>query len=406
MSKNQFLCSLDIGTTNTRAIVGEFDRDGQINVVGIGQSRSSGLKRGTIIDIDATVKGISEAVEQAERMIGEEIDQVYVGIGGPQTSLLRNRGVVAVQNEDREITDQDIERVMQAAQVLAIPPEREIINIRPITYVVDGYDGIIDPKGMIGVRLEMEALIVTGKATYVQNIKRCVERADLEVGGIVLKGLSSGMLAMNPDERELGCALIDIGGGVTEISIFENDVLRHFVSIPQGGDLVTYDLAHGLKVPYAQAEQIKIVYGAASPEHAGDGSISIESVGASRPVDVPAAELVYYIQPRVEEIFDYIRTELIRAGFQQPPTGGVVLTGGACQLPGLLEIAESKLTTNVRLYRPGQVGVADPSFTASTSLLHYVAGVSPVVPQKKPARKGNSRPVFNKIKSLFSELFG
>ena len=220
MAKNNLLCSLDIGTSNTRAIVGEVDRDGNVNIIGIGQSKSTGLKTGIVIDIEATVRGIVDAVSQAERMIGEEIGSVYVAIGGPQTNLISNRGVVAVQGDDKEVTSADVERVIQAARVLAIPPEREIINVCPVSYIVDGYEGIKDPVGMIGVRLEVEALIITGKATYLQNIRRCVERAGLEVAGLIFKGLSSGAMALSHDERELGCALIDIGGGVAEISVY------------------------------------------------------------------------------------------------------------------------------------------------------------------------------------------
>ena len=407
MAKNNILCSLDIGTSNTRAIVGEIDRDGNVNIIGIGQSKTTGLKKGIIIDIEATVRGINDAVGQAERMIGEEIDSVFVAIGGPQTTLMRNKGVVAVHGEDKEVSSADVERVILAAQVLAIPPEREIINVSPTTYIVDGYEGIKDPVGMIGVRLEVEALIITGKATYLQNIRRCVERAGLEVAGLVLKGLSSGTMALTQDERELGCALIDIGGGVAEISLYQHDNILSFVSIPQGGDLITHDLAHGLRVPYAQAEQIKLVYGAATHETAGDDRIKIESVGSNQPFELEVSELVDYIQPRIEEIFDFIRNELIKAGFDKPPGGGIVITGGTCQLPGLADVAARKLGTNVRIYRPRQIGVTDPSFTASTSILQYLAGRNPLHMLQRQSRGGRSfGGLIDKIKSLFTELFG
>lgn len=405
MAKNNLLCSLDIGTSNTRAIVGEVDRDGNVNIIGIGQSKSTGLKTGIVIDIEATVRGIVDAVSQAERMIGEEIGSVYVAIGGPQTNLISNRGVVAVQGDDKEVTSADVERVIQAARVLAIPPEREIINVCPVSYIVDGYEGIKDPVGMIGVRLEVEALIITGKATYLQNIRRCVERAGLEVAGLIFKGLSSGAMALSHDERELGCALIDIGGGVAEISVYKHDSILSFISIPQGGDLITHDLAHGLRVPYAQAEQIKQVYGAATVETAGEDVIKVESVGSSQPYEVVASELVEYIQPRVEEIFDYIRNELIGAGFNQPPGGGIVLTGGTCQLPGLAEIAARKLGSNVRIYRPRQIGVTDPSFTASTAVLQYISRLDPALLQKPKGGRPAQR-FAEKIKAIFADLFG
>jgi cell division protein FtsA len=405
LAKNNLLCSLDIGTSNTRAIVGEVDRDGNVNIIGIGQSKSTGLKTGIVIDIEATVRGIVDAVSQAERMIGEEIGSVYVAIGGPQTNLISNRGVVAVQGDDKEVTSADVERVIQAARVLAIPPEREIINVCPVSYIVDGYEGIKDPVGMIGVRLEVEALIITGKATYLQNIRRCVERAGLEVAGLIFKGLSSGAMALSHDERELGCALIDIGGGVAEISVYKHDSILSFISIPQGGDLITHDLAHGLRVPYAQAEQIKQVYGAATVETAGEDVIKVESVGSSQPYEVVASELVEYIQPRVEEIFDYIRNELIGAGFDQPPGGGIVLTGGTCQLPGLAEIAARKLGSNVRIYRPRQIGVTDPSFTASTAVLQYISRLDPALLQKPKGGRSAQR-FAEKIKAIFADLFG
>lgn len=406
MAKSSMICSLDLGTTNTRVIVGEIERDGSVNIIGIGQSRSLGMKKGIIIDIEATVNAIVDAVGQAERMIGEEIDTVVLGIGGPQTALLRNNGVVAVHGDEKEVTPQDVERVIQAAQVLAIPPEREIISVSPVTYVVDGYEGIKDPVGMIGVRLEVDALVVTGKATYLQNVRRCVERADLMVGDIVLKGIASGQMALTDDERELGCALIDIGGGVAEIALYKHDTIQSFISIPQGGDLITYDLAHGLRVPYAKAEQIKLVYGAATYEAAGQETINFESVGASAPAQIEVSSLVEFIQPRVEEMFDFIRNELIRAGFREPPSGGVVLTGGTCQLPGLQEIAEQKLGTNVRIFRPEHIGVSDPSFTASTAVLHYAAERSLIkVHGSGRGTRGSSRR-FAKLRALLAELFG
>lgn len=406
MAKNNLICCIDIGTSNTRAIVGEIGRDGNINIIGIGQSKSTGMKKGIVIDIEATVRAIADAVEQAERMIGEEINSVFVAIGGPQTNLLNNKGVVAVQGEDKEVTSADVDRVIQAAQVLAIPPEREIINVSPVSYIVDGYEGIKDPIGMIGVRLEADALIITGKATYLQNIRRCVERTGLDIAGLIFKGLSSGAMALTPDERELGCALIDIGGGVSEISLYKHDTILNFVSIPQGGDLITQDLAHGLRVPYSQAEQIKLVYGAATPETSGSDVIKIESVGSTEPSELNVSILVEYIQPRVEEMFDYIRNELIRAGFDKPPGGGVVLTGGTCQLPGLTDIASKKLGTNVRIYRPRQIGVTDPSFTASTAVLQYIAKHNPVVLQKQARGVRQAHRFTERIKSLFTELFG
>lgn len=406
MAKNNLICCIDIGTSNTRAIVGEIGRDGNINIIGIGQSKSTGMKKGIVIDIEATVRAIADAVEQAERMIGEEINSVFVAIGGPQTNLLNNKGVVAVQGDDKEVTSADVDRVIQAAQVLAIPPEREIINVSPVSYIVDGYEGIKDPIGMIGVRLEADALIVTGKATYLQNIRRCVERTGLDIAGFIFKGLSSGAMALTPDERELGCALIDIGGGVSEISLYKHDTILNFVSIPQGGDLITQDLAHGLRVPYSQAEQIKLVYGAATPETAGSDVIKIESVGSTEPSELDVSILVEYIQPRVEEMFDYIRNELIRAGFDKPPGGGIVLTGGTCQLPGLTDIASKKLGTNVRIYRPRQIGVTDPSFTASTAVLQYISKHNPVVLQKQTRGVRQAHRFTERIKSLFTELFG
>ncbi|HOB34427.1 MAG: cell division protein FtsA [Firmicutes bacterium] len=405
MAKNPLICSLDIGTSNTRAIVGEIDRDGNVNIIGIGQCQSTGLKKGIIIDIDATVRGIADAISQAERMIGEAITSVFVAIGGPQTNLLKNRGVVAVHGDDREVTEADVDRVIQAARVLAIPPEREIINVSPISYIVDGYEGIKDPVGMIGVRLEVDALIVTGQATYLQNIRRCVERAGLEVSGLIFKGLSSGFMALSRDERELGCALVDIGGGVSEIAIYKHDNLISFASIPQGGDLITQDLAHGLRVSMAQAEQIKQVYGAATFESAGSDVIRVESVGSAAPYEVESVQLVDYIQPRVEEIFDYIRNELIRAGFNEPPGGGVVLTGGTCQLPGLPDVAARKLGTNVRIFRPKQIGVTDPSFTASTAVLQFIARHDPLI-LLKPQTRRKSSAWGDKIKALMRDLFG
>ncbi|WP_072905560.1 cell division protein FtsA [Anaerobranca californiensis] len=403
MPQKRIITSLDIGTSTTKVIVGELDRDGNVNIIGIGQSKSLGLRKGTIVDLDSTVRSIVEAVQQAERMIGIEIPSVFVGIPAAHVQMLKNRGVVAVSGEDKEITEYDYERVLQAAKVVAIPPEREIIQTIPLNFIVDGYDGIKDPVGMIGVRLEVEALILTATSTVLRNIKKCVERAGLTVENFILNTLAAGEVALSADEKELGAILVDIGGGTTELAIFQNSNLVDKIVLPIGGDHITSDISKGLRIPLVEGEKIKLRYGSALYRDE-ERSFEITTVGKEK-VSVSTQKLTDIIEPRVQEIFYLIKKELLKLGYNEVLPGGIVLTGGVAALPGIAEVAQAQLGGNVRIYQPQFIGVADPSFSTGTGIIEYVKNndLQGSVPVKSNKVIGFG--LLAKLKELFNDFF-
>jgi len=387
LSGNEIVVGLDVGTSKVRAIIGEIG-NGTLNIVGVGTADSEGIRKGSIVDIDLTVKSIRQAIEHAERMIGVGIADVYVGITGHHIALLSSKGVVAVSNEDREIGEEDVERVLQAAKVVALPPEREIVGIVPRQYLVDGLDGIQDPRGMIGVRLEVEATLVTGAKTAIHNLVRCVERAGVHVAGLVLTPLAEGQLALSRDEKTVGVVLVDIGAGTTTISVFEEGHLAATSTLPVGGDLITSDIAYGLKTRKDVAEKIKLKYGCALVELAdGKQLFKAARIGDDLENEYSQVELAHIIEPRVLEMFQLIAQEVRRLGVQDPP-GGFVLTGGAVSLPGMLAAAGRELGASVRIAMPDYVGVRDPSYTGGVGIIRYVAGFvrprSPLSTSKRP----------------------
>ncbi len=402
MSRKSIFASLDIGTTNTKIIVGELDRDGNVSIIGIGQSKSLGLRKGTIVDLDSTVKSIVEAVEQAERMIGSQITSVFVGISSAHVQMFKNRGVVAVSGEDKEITEYDYDRVLQAAKVVAIPPEREIISSIPINFIVDGYDGIKDPVGMIGVRLEVEALILTATSTILRNLRKCVERAGLEVESFVLSSLAVGEVALSPDEKELGAILINIGGGTTEVAVFQNSNLLDKMVIPIGGDHITSDISKGLRVSLSEGEKVKVKFGSTLFEDINK-KFEVTTVGKERE-EIGINRLTEIIEPRVQEIFYLIKKELVRSGYGEVMPGGIILTGGVAALPGIAIIAQAQLGGNVRIYQPQYIGVADPSFTTGTGIIQYVVNNNL---QTSTPNKSNhmGQGLLDKFKHLFNDFF-
>lgn len=371
MSVHDIIVSLDIGTSKVRAIIGEVN-SGAINIIGVGTADSEGIRKGAIVDIDKTVSSIREAVNHAERMVGLEISEVYVGISGNHIGLQSSHGVVAVSNEDREIGDEDIDRVLQAAKVIALPPEREIIGIVPKQYLVDGLEGIQDPRGMIGVRLEVEATIITGTKTAIHNLIRCVERAELRLAGLLLMPLAAGQLALSKDEQTLGTCLVDIGAGATTISIFDQGNLAATSTLPIGGEFITNDITIGLRTQTEVAEKIKLKYGCAVVEDAGaDQVFKVPRIGSNLEKEYSQVDLANIIEPRVTEIFHLIRQEVRRLGYQEVP-GGYVLTGGTVSMPGILAVAQQELQSNVRIAVPDFIGVRDPSYTGGVGMIQYV----------------------------------
>ncbi|MDP5273160.1 cell division protein FtsA [Chengkuizengella axinellae] len=416
MSSNETIVSLDIGTSKVRVIIGEI-HNGAINIVGVGSADSQGIRKGAIVDIDQTVQSIKKAVDHAERMVGIQISEVYVGISGNHIDLQSSHGVVAVSNDDREIGYEDIERVLQASKVIALPPEREIIGVVPKQYLVDGLEGIQDPKGMIGVRLEVEATIITGAKTNVHNLLRCVEKAELRVSGLTLMSLASAQLALSKDEKTLGTVLVDIGAGATTLAIFDQGNLVKTTTLPVGGDFITNDISIGLRTQTEIAEMIKMKYGCALVRDAAEDQVfKVPRVGSNSEKQYTQVDLSHVIEPRVREIFQLIDKEVKRIT-DNDIAGGYVITGGSVSTAGLLEIAQEELKSSVRVAVPDFIGVRDPAYTNGVGIIQYVYKYamyqsleddSPNYSQnksaKRPSKTTNKPGAFERFKNWLSEF--
>ncbi|EON73187.1 cell division protein FtsA [Lysinibacillus sphaericus] len=370
MNQQELYISLDIGSSSIKVLIGEMS-DGQLHVIGVGNVKSNGVRKGAIVDIDATVQSIRKAVEQAERMTGYQIDEVVLGVPANQTMLQLVKGVVAVNSENREITDDDLDRVVESAQVMSIPPERELVNIIPKQFIVDNLDEIKDPRGMIGIRLEMDATMITTSKTLLHNVLRCVERAGLSIREIYLQPLAAGYFALTEDEKNQGTAFIELGGGSTTIAVFEEGLLTHTGVIPIGGDHITKDISIVLKTPTEQAEQIKHQFGHAFYDDASDDELfEVPIVGTDSRDQYSQRFISEIIGARLEELFELVIDELARLGVRDLP-GGVVLTGGVAKLDGIAQLARQILQTRVRIYIPDYIGVREPSFTTAVGLIRY-----------------------------------
>jgi len=415
LSSSDIIVSLDIGTSKVRAIIGELN-NGAINIIGVGSADSEGIRKGAIVDIDQTVQSIRNAVDHAERMVGIQISDVYVGIQGNHIGLQTNHGVVAVSNEDREIGDEDIERVLQAAKVVALPPEREIIGLVPRQYLVDGLDGISDPRGMIGVRLEVEATVITGAKTAIHNLMRCVEKADLHISGVILMSLASGQMALSKDEKTMGTVLVDIGAGSCTLAAFEGGSLIATSTLPVGGEYVTSDISYGLRTQNEQAEKIKLKFGCALIDDAAeDQKFKVMRMGSNVEKEFSQVDLANIIEPRMQEIFQMVRQEVRRLGLENK-VNGYVLTGGAVSMPGVLPLAQQELESSVRIAVPDYIGVRDPAYSSGVGMIQYVykhmrvRSASSAAPKKSAVRKtgaaaASGKPgLFERLKNMFSEF--
>ncbi len=375
--EKHIIAGLDIGTSKVVALIGELHADGQIEVVGFGMHPSKGLKRGVVVNIEATVNSIQRAVEEAELMANCEINQVYAGIAGSHVRSLNSHGIVAIR--DREVTRSDMERVIDAARAVAIPADQKILHVLPQEFIIDGQEGIREPIGMSGVRLEARVHMVTGAASAAQNIVKCVQRCGLTVADIVLEQLASSHAVLTDDERELGICLVDIGGGTTDIAVFHNGAIRHTAVIPIAGDQVTNDIAISMRTPTHYAEEIKVRYACALSQLANeDETIEVPSVGERPPRRLARQTLAEVIEPRYEELFGLIRDELRRSGFEDTVAAGVVLTGGSSKMEGAIELAEEVFHMPVRLGVPQHVrGLGDvvrnPIHATGVGLLVYAA---------------------------------
>src|SRR6058998_148999 len=373
------IVGLDVGTTKVCAVITEPGPLGVLSVIGVGTAPSRGLRRGVVVNIESTVEAIKTAVGEAEQMAGVDVSGVFAGIAGGHIRGVNSRGVVPITGRDREVSDADVERVVEAARAINLPQDREIIHVLPQNFIVDDGEGVREPIGMSGVRLEAEVHIVTGAVTSVQNVIRSVNRAGLTVQDIVLEPLASAEAVLHDDERELGVLAIDIGGGTTDVALIRNGAVWHTAVLPLGGDHISNDIAIGLRTPTADAEDIKKRYGCALTALVpAEETVDVPAVGGRKPRQLSRQLLSEIIQPRVEEIFTLVARELARAGFQDAATAGVVVTGGTSIMEGVPELAEAVFDQPVRRGVPGAVGglanvVKSPMYATAVGLALYGA---------------------------------
>lgn len=401
---------LDIGTTKISCIIAEKQGPGELNIVGVGNAPSEGLRRGVVVDLEKTVASIQRAVDEAERMGGVPVKGVHAGIAGDHIRSINGRGVIAVSRKDNEIGPADVERVVEAAKAIAIPMDREIIHVIPQEFIVDDQDGIKDPVGMSGVRLEAEVHIITGAVTSAKNICRAIQRAGLKVHDLVLEPLASSHAVLGKDERDLGVVLLDIGGGTTDVAVFFEGSIRHTAIVPCGGANVTNDIAIGLRTPIDKAEQIKIQHGCALASLVPSGDqVSVPGVGGRADREISRHVLASMIEPRMEEIFAMATREVKKNHFAELLGGGVVLTGGTSLMNGVVELAEQVFEMPVRLGAPEGLGglganVADPRFSTGVGLVLHALREETGESFVAAERPGHWVQVFDP-RRWFSELF-
>jgi len=406
-SDKNLVIGLDIGTSKVVALVGEARSDGTIEVLGIGSQPSRGLKKGVVVNIESTVQSIQRAVEEAELMAGCEIHSVYAGIAGNHVRSLNSHGVVAIR--DREVTYGDVEHVIDAAKAVAIPADQKILHVLPQEFIIDGQEGIHDPIGMSGVRLEAKVHIVTGAESAAQNIEKCIQRCGLDVEDIVLEQLASSFAVLTDDEKELGVCLIDVGGGTTDIAVFSAGAIRHTAVIPIAGDQVTNDIAVSMRTPTQHAEDIKVRYACALSQLANpDETIEVPSVGERPPRRLARQTLAEIVEPRYAELFGLVLEELRRSGFEETVAAGVVLTGGSAKMEGAIELAEEVFHMPVRLGLPQRVeGLAEvvrnPIFSTSVGLLLY--GRDNAMPARQRRPLGGAKTVLDRMRTWFQGNF-
>ncbi|MBS0613841.1 MAG: cell division protein FtsA [Proteobacteria bacterium] len=409
-SDRNLIVGLDIGTSKVVAIVGEVKPDGQLEIIGLGSHPSRGLKKGVVVNIESTVQSIQRAVEEAELMAGCEIHSVYAGIAGSHVRSLNSHGIVAIK--DKEVVQGDVERVIDAAKAVAIPADQKILHVLPQEYIIDSQEGIRDPIGMSGVRLEAKVHIVTGADSSAQNIVKCVQRCGLAVDDIVLEQLASSFAVLTDDEKDLGVCIVDIGGGTTDIAVFGGGAIRHTAVIPIAGDQVTNDIAVSMRTPTQYAEDIKIRYACALSQLANpDETIEVPSVGDRPPRRLARQTLAEIVEPRYEELFALIRDELRRSGFEESVAAGIVLTGGSAKMEGAIELAEEVFHMPVRLGIPQYVsGLADvvsnPIHATGVGLLLYAKNNIDLQRPEAPLLSGGGvKTLLERMKAWFQGNF-
>ena len=403
-NNGRIMVGLDIGTSKVVAIVAELGLEGEIDIIGIGSHPSKGLKKGVVVNIETTVESIRRAIEEAELMAGCQIEQVYAGIAGSHIRGLNSHGIVAIR--DKEVFQADIERVIDAAQAVAIPADQKVLHVLPQEYVIDDQEGVKEPLGMSGVRLEAKVHLITCAVNAYQNIEKCIKKCGLEVEDIILEQLASGDAVLTEDEKDLGVCLVDIGGGTTDIAIFSEGAIRHTAVIPIAGDQVTNDIAMALRTPTPNAEEIKIKYACALGSLAQENeTIKIPSVGDRSDRDLSRQALAEVVEPRYEELFSLVQAELRRSGFEDLVAAGIVLNGGTSKIEGAIELAEEIFHMPVSLGKPKNVAglsdiVRNPIYSTAVGLLHYGANQQARGVVKKPKQKSDG--LINQFKKWFT----
>lgn len=405
--QERMIVGLDIGTSKVVAIVGQSKADGTLEIIGIGAQPSHGIKRGVVVDIEATVRSIQRAVQEAELMAGCEIHSVYVGIAGSHVSSTNSHGIVGIR--DREVLPTDVERVIDAARAVAMPADQKVLHVLPQEYVVDNQDGVREPAGMSGVRLEARVHLVNCAVNAAQNIEKCVRRCNLQVEALILEQLASSYSVLTEDERELGVCLVDIGGGTTDIAIFTDGAIRYTANIAVAGDHVTNDIAMALRTPKQHADEIKTKYACALTSMVGeDETIQVPSVGERPPRTLSREVLARVVEPRYEEIYSLILAEIKRSGFHDLIPGGIVLTGGSSKMEGAIELAEEVFHMSVRQGVPrGVAGLTDvvsnPIYATSVGLLLYAQRMEQEDSFNVDVEE--TVPLFERMKTWFKNTF-
>lgn len=386
MARDGFFTGLDIGTNSIKVLVAEL-RNGELNVIGVSNAKSKGVKDGIIVDIEAAATAIKSAISQAEEKAGISIKSVNVGLPGNLLQVEPTQGMIPVTSDTKEITDQDVENVVKSAMTKSMTPDREVITFIPEEFIVDGFQGIRDPRGMMGVRLEMRGLLYTGPRTILHNLRKTVERSGVQVENIIISPLALVRSVLNEGEREFGATVIDMGAGQTTVATIRNQELQFTNILQEGGDYVTKDISKVLKTSQKLAEGLKLNYGEAYPSLASNETFQVEVIGEVEPVEVTESYLAEIISARIKHIFEQIKQELERRHLLDLP-GGIVLIGGNAILPGIVELAQEVFGVGVKLYVPNQVGIRNPAFAHVISLSEFAGQLTEVHLLAQRAVKG------------------
>ncbi|VBE87989.1 cell division protein FtsA [Burkholderia pseudomallei] len=410
MSKDykDLLVALDIGTSKVVAVVAELKGEGHYEVIGLGQSESKGLKKGVVVNIEATVQSIQRALEEAELMADCKITNVFTGIAGSHIRSFNSSGMVAIK--EKEVTQTDVARVIETAKAINIPTDQQVLHILTQEFIIDGQEDVREPIGMSGIRLEVKVHIVTGAVSAAQNIVKCVRRCGLEVNDLILQPLASSLAVLTEDEKDLGVVLVDIGGGTTDIAIFAEGAIRHTAVIPIAGDQITSDIAMALRTPTPDAEDIKVGYGIAKQALADpDEMVEVPGLGERGPRTLSRQALAAVIEPRVEELFSLVQQVVRESGYEELLSSGVVLTGGAAMMPGMVELGEDIFLKPVRIGAPEYAGglsdvVRNPRYSTAMGL--FVEGSAQRMRGRKVAvQSGSAGQIFSRMKEWFLSNF-